>query len=65
MDEGQVVAIISRSGSGKSTLLRALNGLESINDGVIEVDGEYLDADSRAFVQLRIAAIVLPSISRD
>ncbi len=44
VDEGQVVAIIGRSGSGKSTLLRTLNGLESINDGVIEVDGEYLDA---------------------
>lgn len=42
--EGEVVAIIGRSGSGKSTLLRTLNGLESINDGVIEVDGEYLDA---------------------
>ena len=39
-----MVAIIGRSGSGKSTLLRTLNGLESINDGVIEVDGEYLDA---------------------
>lgn len=44
IEEGQVVAIIGRSGSGKSTLLRTLNGLESINDGVIEVDGEYLDA---------------------
>ncbi len=44
VEEGQVVAIIGKSGSGKSTLLRALNGLESINDGVIEVDGEYLDA---------------------
>lgn len=42
--EGEVVAIIGRSGSGKSTLLRTLNGLESINDGVIEVDGEYIDA---------------------
>ena len=40
VEEGQVVAIIGKSGSGKSTL----NGLESINDGVIEVDGEYLDA---------------------
>ncbi len=39
-----MVAIIGKSGSGKSTLLRTLNGLESINDGVIEVDGEYLDA---------------------
>ncbi|MBD1550165.1 amino acid ABC transporter ATP-binding protein [Pseudomonas typographi] len=44
VEQGQVVAIIGRSGSGKSTLLRTLNGLESINDGVIEVDGQYLDA---------------------
>lgn len=44
VEEGQVVAIVGCSGSGKSTLLRTLNGLESINDGVIEVDGEYLDA---------------------
>jgi polar amino acid transport system ATP-binding protein len=54
VEEGQVVAIIGRSGSGKSTLLRTLNGLESINDGVIEVDGEYLDsarADLRSLRQ--------------
>ena len=44
VEEGEVVAIIGRSGSGKSTFLRTLNGLESINDGVIEVDGEYIDA---------------------
>ncbi|HZX17707.1 MAG TPA: amino acid ABC transporter ATP-binding protein [Pseudomonas sp.] len=44
VEEGEVVAIIGRSGSGKSTLLRTLNGLESINDGVIEVDGDYIDA---------------------
>jgi len=44
VEEGEVVAIIGRSGSGKSTLLRTLNGLETIEDGVIEVDGEYLDA---------------------
>ena len=44
VEEGEVVAIICRSGSGKSTFLRTLNGLESINDGVIEVDGEYIDA---------------------
>jgi len=54
VEEGQVVAIIGRSGSGKSTLLRTLNGLETINDGVIEVDGQYLDAaraDLRALRQ--------------
>ncbi|MBA1275367.1 amino acid ABC transporter ATP-binding protein [Stutzerimonas azotifigens] len=44
VEPGDVVAIIGRSGSGKSTLLRTLNGLETIDDGVIEVDGEYLDA---------------------
>ena len=44
VEEGEVVAIIGRSGSGKSTFLRTLNGLESLNDGVIEVDGEYIDA---------------------
>src|SRR5574343_1333264 len=44
VEEGEVFAIIGRSGSGKSTFLRTLNGLESINDGVIEVDGEYIDA---------------------
>ena len=42
--QGEIFALLGGSGSGKSTLLRTLNGLESINDGVIEVDGEYLDA---------------------
>lgn len=36
---GDVVALIGRSGSGKSTLLRAINGLETIDQGEIEVDG--------------------------
>jgi len=53
VEEGEVVAIIGRSGSGKSTLLRTLNGLESINDGVIEVDGQYLDAQRSDLRALR------------
>ncbi len=53
VEEGEVVAIIGRSGSGKSTLLRALNGLETINDGVIEVDGQYLDAQRSDLRALR------------
>lgn len=36
------VSIIGGSGSGKSTLLRTLMTLETINDGVIEVEGEPL-----------------------
>ena len=39
---GEKVAIIGPSGSGKSTLLRALMTLETIDDGVIMVDGEPL-----------------------
>ncbi len=53
IEQGEVVAIIGRSGSGKSTLLRTLTGLESINDGVIEVDGEYLDAERADLRSLR------------
>ena len=48
---GEKVAIIGPSGSGKSTLLRALMTLETIDDGVIMVDGEPLthmpDANGR------------------
>ena len=36
---GEVIAIIGASGSGKSTLLRAINGLETIDDGEILVNG--------------------------
>jgi len=36
----QVVSLIGASGSGKSTLLRCINGLETIDDGVIRLDGD-------------------------
>ncbi len=52
--EGQVIALIGRSGSGKSTLLRTINGLESFDDGCIEVDGERIhphETDLRALRQ--------------
>jgi len=39
---GEVAALIGASGSGKSTLLRCLNGLESHDDGVIEIAGQSL-----------------------
>jgi len=51
IEEGQVIALIGRSGSGKSTLLRTINGLESFDDGCIEVDGERIhphETDLRA-----------------
>nr|WP_279626006.1 amino acid ABC transporter ATP-binding protein [Malonomonas rubra] len=36
---GEVVVVIGPSGSGKSTYLRCLNGLETLTDGHIMIDG--------------------------
>lgn len=36
---GEVVCLIGPSGSGKTTLLRCLNQLESIDAGIVEIDG--------------------------
>src|SRR5829696_3168047 len=40
--EGEMVTIIGPSGSGKTTVLRMLMTLETINSGVIYVDGKPL-----------------------
>ena len=40
--QNEMVSIIGPSGSGKTTVLRVLMTLETINDGVIYVDGEPL-----------------------
>ena len=50
---GEVVVVIGPSGSGKSTLCRAINRLETIDDGEITVDGETLPAEGRALARLR------------
>ena len=42
MERGEVVSIIGPSGSGKSTFLRCLGQLESIQKGIIGVDGATL-----------------------
>lgn len=53
IEAGDVVSIVGRSGSGKSTLLRSINGLETIDDGCIEVDGERLYAGQTDLRALR------------
>ncbi|MFI5841790.1 amino acid ABC transporter ATP-binding protein [Catenuloplanes sp. NPDC051500] len=39
---GEVVVILGPSGSGKSTLLRAINHLEKLNRGYVEIDGDLV-----------------------
>jgi polar amino acid transport system ATP-binding protein len=42
VQRSEVVAIIGKSGSGKSTLLRCINGLETFQEGQLQVDGQAL-----------------------
>ncbi|AXK46831.1 amino acid ABC transporter ATP-binding protein [Brachybacterium saurashtrense] len=42
VEPGEVTAVLGPSGSGKSTLLRTINHLETIDAGLITVDGEVI-----------------------
>ena len=50
IEPGQVVALLGPSGSGKSTLLRAINHLETIDQGEITIDGEFIGYEQRGDV---------------
>jgi glutamate transport system ATP-binding protein len=50
---GEVVVVIGPSGSGKSTLCRAINRLETIDDGTITIDGVPLPQEGRGLARLR------------
>ena len=50
---GEVVVVIGPSGSGKSTLCRAINRLETINDGSIMLDGQPLPQEGKQLANLR------------
>ncbi|ALQ30304.1 amino acid ABC transporter ATP-binding protein [Glutamicibacter soli] len=51
--KGEVVVILGPSGSGKSTLCRAINRLETIDDGTITIDGKKLPEEGKALARLR------------
>ncbi|MEV7662038.1 amino acid ABC transporter ATP-binding protein [Paenarthrobacter sp. NPDC089316] len=49
ISSGEICCIIGPSGSGKSTLLRCINGLETVDSGVLKVNGEdfgYYETDN-------------------
>ncbi|GAB2615456.1 amino acid ABC transporter ATP-binding protein [Streptomyces capparidis] len=50
---GEVVVVIGPSGSGKSTLCRTINRLETIDSGVIRIDGRPLPAEGKELARLR------------
>ena len=53
VERGEVVVVIGPSGSGKSTLCRAINRLETIDQGRIVFDGQPLPAEGRTLAKLR------------
>ncbi|MEE4637835.1 MAG: phosphonate ABC transporter ATP-binding protein [Wenzhouxiangella sp.] len=51
---GEFVVIVGSSGAGKSTLLRAINGLNKMTSGTVEVDGQTVpQKDGRELRLLR------------
>ncbi|GAB3282764.1 amino acid ABC transporter ATP-binding protein [Sinomonas notoginsengisoli] len=53
VSKGEVVVVIGPSGSGKSTLCRAINRLETIEDGEIFIDGKKLPDEGKELARLR------------
>ncbi len=53
VSRGEVVVVIGPSGSGKSTLCRAINRLETIDQGSITLDGVSLPEEGKELAHLR------------
>ena len=65
VEEGEILVLMGLSGSGKSTLLRAVNGLNPVARGSVEVDaggGRMVDvthADAKSLRQLRQSRVAM------
>jgi glutamate transport system ATP-binding protein len=53
IDRGSAVVVAGPSGSGKSTMLRCINGLEPIDSGRIEFDGQEVRSTGREVYGIR------------
>jgi molybdate transport system ATP-binding protein len=47
VDDGEVVALLGPNGAGKTTALRAIAGLQPLDTGRLEIDGQTLDDPAR------------------
>ena len=53
VNRGEVLVVLGPSGSGKSTMCRTINRLETIDSGVIRIDGEPLPQEGKELANLR------------
>nr|WP_275051207.1 amino acid ABC transporter ATP-binding protein [Bifidobacterium pullorum] len=51
--KGEVLVVVGPSGSGKSTMCRTINRLETIDSGVIRIDGRPLPQEGKELASLR------------
>ena len=51
--KGEFLCVLGHNGCGKSTLLRCINGLEEVQSGIVEIDGEEISANSKNITRLR------------
>lgn len=42
VNKGEIVTLLGQSGAGKTTILRCINGLETFDNGSIEIDGQII-----------------------
>jgi polar amino acid transport system ATP-binding protein len=54
---GEVACLIGRSGSGKSTILRCINGLDTHDSGVIQVDGHVVRPESLSIIRRKLSMV--------
>ncbi|SDO88398.1 amino acid ABC transporter ATP-binding protein, PAAT family [Phyllobacterium sp. YR620] len=53
VEQREVVVVCGPSGSGKSTLIRCINGLETIKEGDLIVDGQRIGDRATNMIELR------------